>query len=205
MSAADSNLSDMIIHMHKSTVVHDLKGHREWNDMILFFFSSDYISILHFVFVQWYTNVFSTYSAWSELRLTWSTHSIIAIRFKPIDKLRVTPLESMEFPEMTSRSVSPSVSSSMRFYRACFVSDAVYDGSLKLQWSICVRSNQPARNRDSESHIPELSHERVNRRHCRSVQPIQRRVFDLSAPRVTYIRMNVIQVNVYKCKKILLV
>jgi len=26
---ADSNVSDMILHMHKSTVVHDVRGHRE--------------------------------------------------------------------------------------------------------------------------------------------------------------------------------
>jgi len=111
----------------------------------------------------------------------------------------------VEFPKMTSRSVSPSVSSSMRIYRGCFVSDAPYDGSLKLHWSICIRSNQPARNRDSEIHIPELSHERVNPRHCRSVQPIQHRVIDLSTPRVAHIRMNVLQVKVCRCKKILLV
>jgi hypothetical protein len=63
MTVADSNVSDMIIHMHKSTFVHDFKGHREWNDMVLFFYSSDYISILSFRFCSMvHQHVFYTFA-----------------------------------------------------------------------------------------------------------------------------------------------
>jgi len=58
------------------------------NEMIWFYFSTHQttLAFFHFVFVQWYTNIFSTHSPWSELRLTRSTNSTVAIRFKPLDK-----------------------------------------------------------------------------------------------------------------------